>query len=63
VFGRLAKVLRTKMSFDSKEEARRFFQRLTQLTKDWNRVTMDAAGFAELEQRVEGMIAEVADYA
>ena len=63
VFGRLAKVLRTKMSFDSKEEARRFFQRLTQITKDWNRAAMDAPGFAELEQRVEGMIAEVADYA
>jgi V/A-type H+/Na+-transporting ATPase subunit A len=63
VFGRFTKILRTKMTFDGKETARRFFQRLTQVTKDWNRAAMEAPEFKDLEQRVEHMVAEVTDYA
>lgn len=74
VFGRIVKILKTKMAFKDKEEARKFFQNLTQLTKDWNRAPADfdkakdakpdAGGeFQALEQRVEKMVEEVADYA
>ncbi len=59
VFGRLAGVLRTRMTFPDKDAARRFFQELTQVTKEWNLVRMDDPRFAELEaelsQRVEGV--------
>lgn len=37
VFSRIVKILRTRMSFPDKDHARRFFQTLTQVTKDWNR--------------------------
>ncbi len=63
VFNRIVKIVRTAMSFDDKEAARRFFQSLTQLTKDWNRVRMDEEGFKSIEAKIEGMITEVTDYA
>ncbi len=63
VFGRIMKIVRTPMSFEDKEATRRFFQSLTQVTKDWNRVKMDDSGFKELEERIEKMISEVTDYA
>lgn len=59
VFARLANVLRTPMAFPDKDAARRFFQELTQLTKEWNLVRMDDPRFASLEtelaERVEGV--------
>jgi len=63
VFERLVSILRTSMKFEAKDAARRFFQRLTQLVKDWNRVEMSAPEFADIERRIEAMVAEVADYA
>ena len=73
VFGRLGKILRTKMDFDDKDGARKFFQTLTQATKDWNRAPMpgdgkttDAEGekqFKDIEARIEKMVEEVTDYA
>lgn len=63
VFGRIHKVLKTRMQFAEKDAARQFFQRLTQLTRDWNRVAMDGPEFKELESRAEQMLAEVTSYA
>lgn len=78
VFSRIAKILRTKMSFPDKDSARKFFQRLTQITKDWNRtpsefdvkrrdVTESAEKVGEefhnIEAKIEKMVAEVTDYA
>jgi len=61
VFGRLARVLRTPLDFPDKDAARRFFQELTQLTKEWNLVRMDDPQFEQLERRlvekVEGVTA------
>ena len=51
VFGRLAGVLRTPLAFPDKDAARRFFQELTQLTKEWNLVRMEAPEFEALEAR------------
>jgi len=63
VFGVIAKIMRTKMSFADKETARRFFQNLTQMTKDWNRQDMKSPEFKALEERIEKMVAEVKEYA
>jgi V/A-type H+-transporting ATPase subunit A len=63
VFDRIVRILKTKMSFESRDAARRFFQRLTQVTKDWNRSEWESGEFREIEGRIEKMVAEVADYA
>jgi V/A-type H+-transporting ATPase subunit A len=63
VFERLDRILSTKMAFPDRDAARRFFQRLAQAVKDWNRAAMDAGEFKSLEQNVEKMVQEVADYA
>lgn len=63
VFGRIVGILRQKMKFPAKDDARRFFQALTQSTRDWNRAAQQAAEFKALEERIEKMLAEVADYA
>lgn len=63
VFQRISKTLRTKLNFDEKEAARQFFQRLTQVTKDWNRVAQDTAEFKDLEGRLVKMVEEVTAYA
>ncbi|MGD9873704.1 MAG: V-type ATP synthase subunit A [Kiritimatiellia bacterium] len=63
VFGVIARIMRTKMSFADKETARRFFQNLTQMTKDWNRHDMKSPEFKALEERIEKMVAEVKEYA
>ncbi len=69
VFGRLVRILNTRLGFPDKNAARKFFQALTQATKDWNRTPMPETGaaaggaFAELESRIDTMLAEVAEYA
>ncbi len=59
LFERIDRLLRARLRFGSKDSARRFFQRLTQLTKDWNRVAMGAAEFPLLEQQIAEMLREV----
>jgi V/A-type H+-transporting ATPase subunit A len=63
VFDRIYRMLRCKFSFGNKDDARRFFQRLTQTTRDWNRVDQQAVEFRQIEQQIEQMLAEVSDYA
>lgn len=59
VFGFITEVLRADMTFEEKNVARQFFQSLTQLTKDWNRVAMDKPGFKTAEEKLRNMLAEV----
>lgn len=61
VFGKISEVLGSTLSFRDKEAARRFFQRLTQLAKDWNRVTMESDEFQQLEQRMNEILAGAID--
>lgn len=61
VFARIDRIMRTRLKFDDKDEARRFFQRLTRLTKDWNRVDPEAVEFAQLEQQIEQRLLEVTE--
>ena len=63
VFERIVKILKTKMTFGTKDDARKFFQRLTQTTKDWNRAEQASEEFRAIESRIEKMVAEVTDYA
>ncbi|MBU0679605.1 MAG: V-type ATP synthase subunit A, partial [Verrucomicrobia bacterium] len=63
VFQAISKTLKTKMSFADKDSARHFFQKLTQTTKDWNRVAMETDEFKTLEGQIEHALAEVASYA
>ena len=51
------------MKFETKDAARKFFQNLTQVTKDWNRVAMGTDEFKALEEKIEKMLVEVTDYA
>lgn len=61
VFARIDRIMRTRLKFDDKDEARRFFQRLTRLTKDWNRMDQEAVEFAQLEQQIEQRLLEVTE--
>lgn len=63
VFSVITSILSTTLSFADKDEARSFFQRLTQATLDWNRADMDSEDFASLEESIRNMISEVAEYA
>jgi len=63
VFGRILKILKTRMNFSEKDEARHFFQRLTQMTRDWNRIHKDKPEFKQAEDSMERALAEVTDYA
>jgi len=63
VFDRLMNILEKTMRFDSKDEARSFFQKLTQAAVDWNRTAMDRDEFQEQEQALIRLLGEVTDYA
>ncbi len=63
VFGRIGKILDTPIKFEDKDSARRFFQTLIQVTRDWNQAPMDSDEFKKVEERIEQMLTEVTDYA
>jgi V/A-type H+-transporting ATPase subunit A len=63
VFGKLLKVVNTKMQFEDKGAARSFFQKLTQTCKDWNGTEFQSEDFKQTEAQMNKMLAEVSDYA
>ncbi len=63
VFGKLLKLLNTKMKFDSQDDARSFFQKLAQTCKDWNVTAYKSDEFKQTEEQMTQMLAEVSDYA
>ncbi|HMP73083.1 MAG TPA: V-type ATP synthase subunit A [Kiritimatiellia bacterium] len=63
VFARILKILKTSMNFSEKDEARAFFHRLTQATRDWNGIAMGTPEFEAAEAAIEKAVAEVTDYA
>jgi V/A-type H+/Na+-transporting ATPase subunit A len=63
VFGKIVNILRAHLNFNDKEDARRFFQKLTQQTKDWNRVDMSDEEFKKIEASIDSMLSEVTVYA
>lgn len=60
VYARIHRILRTPMKFSDKDAARRFFQRLTQATNDWNRTAWASPEFAAAERKIDAMVDEVA---
>jgi len=56
VFSRLVRILRARLSFNDKDAARRFFQELTQLTKEWNRSPEDSPDFTRLERQIAALV-------
>ena len=63
VFRKIVEVLKVRMKFQDKEEARTFFHRLSRTTREWNRVPMNEVQFKTMEQDIEDMLEEVTDYA
>ena len=59
VFERVYNILKTPMSFADKDSARGFFLKLTQMTKDWNRVAFGSDEFKSLENQISSSVAEV----
>lgn len=61
VFAKVSQILKTAMTFKTKDEARGFFLKLTQKTKDWNRVAFQSQEFKDLESEIFKSIAEVSN--
>lgn len=59
VFGILFGILVAKLHFSEKDAARDFFHKLTQKTKDWNRIDMDDPAFKKTEEELTTMVSEV----
>jgi V/A-type H+-transporting ATPase subunit A len=56
VFAVLVRIVNAHLRFDEKDAARQFFHRLTQATRDWNRLAMDTDEFKEQQGRLEAML-------
>jgi V/A-type H+-transporting ATPase subunit A len=63
VFDVLHGFLKAKMTFADKAAARRFFHQLSQTTRDWNRIEMDAAEFPAVQTKLQTMVSEVTEHA
>lgn len=63
VFGKIFQILKTPVNFKVKDAARSFFLKLTQTTKDWNRVEFQSKEFQELETQIFNAVAEVSVHA
>jgi V/A-type H+-transporting ATPase subunit A len=63
VFGKLIKLMGTKMKFGDKDQARSFFQQLTQTCRDWNGSKFQSDEFKKIEEQMTKVLAEVSDYA
>lgn len=59
VFDRIYSILETSFEFGDKDSARGFFLKLTQATKDWNRVAFDSDEFKKLESQIFSSVKEV----
>jgi V/A-type H+-transporting ATPase subunit A len=58
VFALVLTILASQFSFDDKNEARSWFNRLRQRFLDFNSTEMDTPGFGTLQKEIESMIAE-----
>lgn len=63
VFGVIFSIMESSLNFPGKDEARNFFHKLTQKTKDWNRIDMKDSAFKEIEEEITAMVSEVKAHA
>lgn len=61
VFGEIVGLLRKPKRFEGKDAARRFYQRLTQATKDWNRCPWATPEFDTGRATLHALVDEVAE--
>lgn len=57
VFEKIVGILDTDFTFDTKEDARTFFQELRRTTVDWNYAAWEADEFKKLEHKIDQLIA------
>jgi V/A-type H+-transporting ATPase subunit A len=62
-FAQVCSILNTELAFESKDQARSFFQTLTQTTLDWNRTPEESEEFEDLREKIKSHVAEQALYA
>ncbi|MFP4259388.1 MAG: V-type ATP synthase subunit A, partial [Desulfovermiculus sp.] len=62
-FAQLCSLLNTELAFENKDQARSFFQTLTQTTLDWNRTREESEEFENLREKIKSHVAEQAQYA
>ena len=63
VFDIMNKILKAETQFKDKNQARKFFQSLTQKTKDFNRIRFDDEKFKTTQKEIENMLLQVANHA
>jgi V/A-type H+/Na+-transporting ATPase subunit A len=63
VFAKLVKLQNTKLKFSSQSDCRSFFQKLSQMCRDWNGTEFGSVEFKQQEEQMDKMLAEVSDYA
>ncbi|MEZ5963699.1 MAG: V-type ATP synthase subunit A [Planctomycetota bacterium] len=61
VYACLHRILRTPMRFADKDNARSFFQKLTQATNDWNRTPFGSPDFAQAEASIASMVQQASN--
>jgi V/A-type H+-transporting ATPase subunit A len=62
-FALVSSVLQTDLAFKDKDQARSFFQNLTQTTLDWNRTSEEDAHLQDLEEKIRDQLAKWTSYA
>ncbi len=62
-FAQICSILNTELAFESKDQARSFFQTLTQSTLDWNRTQEESEEFENLREKIRSQVAKQAQYA
>ena len=62
-FAQILSILNTELAFEGKDQARSFFQTLTQTTLDWNRTPEESEEFENLREKIKSQVAEQAQYA
>ncbi|MFO7820998.1 MAG: V-type ATP synthase subunit A [Lentisphaeria bacterium] len=58
VFNKIVDILNTELAFDTREDARTFFQELRQTTVDWNYAEWQSDEFRNLEEQIDKIIAK-----
>ena len=56
VFGKIVEILDHTFDFDTREQARQFFQNLRQTVVDWNYAAWDSDQFRDLETRIDELV-------
>ncbi len=59
LFAKIEGILNSEFTLTDKDEARSFFQKLSQMTRDWNSTEFKGEEFKKIEGQLDAMLAEV----